>query len=321
MIGIIFILVVGMFACVGGLVAFTGWTRRRIETAVPPPGRFVEVAGTRLHYVDEGTGPVILMIHGLGSQLQTFTYALSARLRGRYRLLMLDRPGSGYSLPAAAADLTTQADLVAAFLRALGVDRALVVGHSLGGAIALALALDHPEHVAGLALLAPATQPQDDVPAALKGLALRGDLARWIVGWTVVTPLNMIAGKRTLATVFSPDPVPRDFGTRAGGLLQIRPSAFRNASRDLVEVGAQLRAYAARQPQIEMPVGVLFGTGDAILDPLLHGEGLGAKVQGLDLELVEGGGHMVPIAAPDRTAAFIERIAEKAFAPAGAGRP
>ena len=149
------------------LVVFNGVLALYARSRVPAVGRFVTVDGVRLHYVDEGSGPAVLMIHGLSSQLQTYTYAMADLLRPRYRLIMVDRPGSGYSQAAASATLEAQAALMSGLLRALGVDRALVVGHSLGGGVALAMTLDHPERVAGLVLLAPVTQPQQGVPGAL----------------------------------------------------------------------------------------------------------------------------------------------------------
>ena len=164
---------------VTALVAFTGWTAWQAERLVPPCGRFVTIDGVRLHIRDIGEGPAIVMLHGLASQLQTFSYEITDHLPGRYRIVLVDRPGCGYSEPATAgASLGIQAAIVAGLMRELELGPAIVVGHSLGGAVALALALDHPELVAGLALLAPATLPQDDVPEALRFLAIRSDIAR-----------------------------------------------------------------------------------------------------------------------------------------------
>ena len=182
------------------------------------------------------------------------------------------------------------------------------------GAIALALAVTHPECVAGLALLAPASQFQDTVPPALRGLAIRSDLLRWIVGWTIAMPMGLRAGPKTAAILFGPDPAPDDFGTRGGALLALRPWTFRNASRDLL-AAHDIGRYVARYGQIDMPVGVLFGTGDRILDHTLHGETLVTQIAGLDLELIELGGHMIPLSAPDRSAAFIVRMAAKVKMP------
>ena len=302
------LLVVGVAA----LVVFTALVARRAEALVPRVGKVVTIDGVRLHYVDVGSGPVILMLHGLASQLQTFTYALTTLLKDRYRLIVIDRPGAGYSDPAASASLEAQAALFSAFLRALDVDRALVVGHSLGGALALALALDHPEQVAGLALIAPASQPLEAPPEALRALAIRSDLARWLIGWTVATPLSMRHSRSTLGTVFAPDPIPLDFAIRGGALLAARPATYRNASRDLVEAGGEVRVYAARYGSLDLPVGILFGTGDRILDHRLHGEALRRQIAGATLDLIEDGGHMTPISSPERSADFIEVMATRA---------
>lgn len=296
----------------GGLAVFTGLAARKAETLVPPIGRFVTVDGVRLHYLDEGEGPPIVMLHGLASQMQSFTYALSERLRGSHRLILVDRPGSGYSASASAATLKEQARIVAGLMAQLGIGRALVVGHSLGGALALALAVDHPERVAGLALLAPATQAQSEPPPALKPLAIRSDLARTLVGWLLAVPASMRNRDRLLGALFKPDRIPEDFGTRGGALLLTRPSAFRAACRDLVEAGSEFGAYAARHGEIRVPVGVLFGDGDRILDHRTHGEGLRRQLPDVDLQLLEGGGHMIPLVRAEETAAFIERMAAKA---------
>ena len=294
------------------LVVFNGILALRAKAMVPAIGRFITVDGVRLHYIDEGSGPAVLMIHGLSSQLQTFTYAMSDLLRPRYRLIIVDRPGCGYSQAAASATLHAQAAIMSRFLQSLEVERALVIGHSLGGAVALALALDHPEQVAGLVLLAPATQPQESAPGALSRLAIRYDITRWIVSWTIATPLAMRHGRKILANLFAPDPVPSDFGTRAGSLLSLRPANFRNASRDMVEAGSELAAYAARYRLIGVPAGVLFGKGDSILDYREHGLALEHQIPRIELELIEAGGHMTPISSPERSAAMVERIAERA---------
>src|SRR5580658_10870076 len=128
-----------------GLALFTGLTARRVEKALPPQGRFIEVDGARIHYLDEGSGPTLLLVHGLAGQMRNFTHALLDRLKGQFRVVILDRPGCGYSTPApgASAAISAQASLIARFIDALGLERPLVVGHSMGGAIALALALNH----------------------------------------------------------------------------------------------------------------------------------------------------------------------------------
>ncbi len=315
---IVLVVVALLLLVAAGLVGFTWRVARKAEAAVPAIGRFATVDGVRLHYLDEGAGPPIVMLHGLASQLQSFTYALDERLRGSHRLLMIDRPGCGYSQTASAATLREQARLVAGLMAQLGIERALVVGHSLGGALALALAVDHPGRVAGLALLSPATQPQSGPPPALKPLAIRSDLLRWIVGWTLAVPAATRSRDHVLSVLFGPDRVADDFEIRGGALLTARPWTFRNACRDLVEAGGEFGRYSARHGEIRVPVGVLYGDGDSILDHRVHGEGLRRSLPDLDLQLLAGGGHMIPLVRADETAAFIERMAAKCVFSAGA---
>src|SRR5262245_21622381 len=172
---IIVSLVLPLAVLIGGLVWFTARTARKVEAALPPRGRFIAIGGERMHYVDTGgAGPAIVMIHGLAGNLLHFDYALAGRLAGEFRLILVDRPGSGHSTRAAGANasLTAQADAIAKLIGALGLTRPLVVGHSLGGAVALALALDHPDCVGGLALIAPLTHAQEEVSPVFRTLLI-----------------------------------------------------------------------------------------------------------------------------------------------------
>jgi pimeloyl-ACP methyl ester carboxylesterase len=301
---------------VGGAILFTAMTARSVEKAVPPLGRFIEIEGAPLHYIDQGSGPAIVMIHGLGSQMRNFTYALLAKMGGNFRIILLDRPGSGYSKRAAgtSARLPAQAQTIAKLIIALGLERPLIMGHSLGGAVALALALNHPDQVGGLALIAPLTHPQDAPPDVMRGLAVESPILRWLIAWTFATPASMRNGPVLLETVFGPDPVPPDFATEGGGLLSLRPSAFYGASSDLVAVRDDLPAMVPRYASLTIPVGILVGTGDLILDYVANAEALAKKVPGVDLELVENGGHMTPLTAPERSAQFIIRMAQRVSA-------
>ena len=168
--------VLGVLAlCAAGLVLFTWRTARAVEKALPPQGLFLTIDGARLHYLDEGQGPAIVMIHGLGGQMAHFTYALADRLKDDFRVVLIDRPGSGYSerREGASARLRAQGDVIAKAIAALKLEKPLVVGHSLGGAIALAVALDHPDQVSGLALIAPFTQADRSAAGGLRDAAHR----------------------------------------------------------------------------------------------------------------------------------------------------
>lgn len=312
MITILIVLLAAIVAIACGLAAFTAWTKNRVESALPPRGKFMEIDGNNIHYTDSGQGQPVVMIHGLTGQLNHFAYVLDKGLAGKYRVVLIDRPGSGYSTraPGASASLANQAAVIMKVIRALDLKKPLLVGHSLGGTLSLAAAIDYPNDIGALALISPATQPADEPPAVFKTLALRSDFARRLVAWTVATPLSIIRSKPILDVVFGPDAVPRDFATKGGGLLSLRPSTFISGSQDLAAAGESLPLMVGRYPEIKLPVSILFGQGDRVLDPAIHGERLKEKITHLALESIPGG-HMIPISEPDAVAAYIDRAAQK----------
>ncbi|WP_421556098.1 alpha/beta fold hydrolase [Pseudomonas kitaguniensis] len=305
--------VAGLAAASAVLWAFSARMTRRIEAAVPINGRFVAVGGERFLYCEEGSGPPLVMIHGLMGNSRNLTYALSGQLRERFRVITLDRPGSGYSTRRAgtAADLAAQARQIAAFINALGLDKPLVLGHSLGGALALALALDHPHAVGGLVLVAPLTHPQRRLPLVFLGLAVRPAwLRRWLAH-TLALPIGLLTQASVVKGVFAPDAAPADFATRGGGLLGMRPNNFYAASTEINHVNAHLPQMVERYPQLTLPIGLIYGARDKVLDFQKHGQALASKVPGVKLRVVEGRGHMLPITATERVAALVDQVARR----------
>ncbi|WP_460135741.1 alpha/beta fold hydrolase [Pseudomonas sp. S1_E04] len=291
----------------------SAWMTRRIEAAVPIEGRFVEVDGERFHYVEEGKGPPLVMIHGLMGSSRNLTYALSGQLREHFRVITLDRPGSGYSTrhKGTAADLPAQARQIAAFINTLGLERPLVLGHSLGGAIALALALDHPDAVSGLVLVAPLTHPQPTLPVVFWSLAVRPAWLRRWVAHTLTVPMGLLTRRSVVKGVFAPDTPPPDFATRGGGLLGMRPDNFYAASSEIALVNDALPEMVNRYPQLTLPIALVYGARDNVLDFRKHGQALADKVPGLKLQLVEGRGHMLPITAAARLVEAVQQVAKR----------
>jgi pimeloyl-ACP methyl ester carboxylesterase len=303
-----------LLAAAGGLAIFAAWTTRRVEKALPPRGGFIEVGGDRIHYLDEGSGPPLVLIHGLGGQMHNFTHSLLDRLKHNHRVIILDRPGCGYSKRArkGSAALGAQATTIAGLIDKLGLERPLIVGHSLGGAIALMLALDHPEKIGGLALIAPATHAAKSVPPLFRGIYVRSNVMRRLVAWTFAIPMSITNRELVLNTVFGPGAAPDDFAIKGGGLLTLRPRSYIAASNDLIAAIEDLQHMPARYGDLTVPVGVLFGAKDLLLDHAVHGGGFAEKCPGAHIELVEDGGHMIIITAADHCADFIGRMARRA---------
>jgi len=306
-------LIVLLAVIIAGLVWFTGMMAKRVEAMLPPRGQFMDIDGQRIHYTDTGgSKPPIVMIHGLGGNLLHFGYAMADKLANDYRVINVDRPGAGYSTRPddAPATLTAQAKTVATLIRQLGLKQPLVVGHSLGGALSLAIALDHPDCAGGLALIAPLTHVVDTPPDVFKGLEITSPLMRKAIAWTVATPLGIRRGPALLKQVFAPEAAPADFPIRAGGILGLRPNAFYATSTDLMSAAETLPGYMARYKGLSIPMAMLYGRGDRLLDYRAQGEAMKIVCPALDLELVEGG-HMLPMTQADRCIAMVKRVAER----------
>jgi pimeloyl-ACP methyl ester carboxylesterase len=308
MAGIVIDILVVLLALAGTLALLTRVAVQRAERLAPPLGRFRDVAGGRIHYTDQGSGHAIVLIHGLGGNLRNFAPELVAQLARSHRVIALDRPGSGYSTATGALpDLHGQAAMVAALIEALDLGPVTLVGHSLGGALSLALVEARPDLVASLALVAPLTQVITEVPAQFRTLMITLPLLRAVFAWTVIGPAGLLAGRATELPAFAPDRVPASFEGLGGGALLFRPRTFDAASCDAQGLPAVFPALVAGYRAIARPVAVLFGKGDQILAPALHGELFATQVAGARCDLVEGG-HMLPFVHPLVTAQWIESV-------------
>jgi pimeloyl-ACP methyl ester carboxylesterase len=293
------------------LTLFTQFFARRVSGFFRPRGEWLEIDGERIHYRRMGAGPPLVLVHGLGGESRNFDYLPLAQLATRWQLVLLDRPGAGHSprIDPGKAGIAAQARLLAGFIHAMGFERPpLLVGHSLGGAIALAVALQDPECVAGLALIAPLTHFDPHVPRPFRALAIHTPWLRRVYAHTVSIPVALVSTPAILSALFGPDPAPRDFAVRGGGLMSARPGAFIAASQDMAAVEADLLPQQERYAALRLPVRILFGEGDRVLDWQAQGQALKAKLPQADLRVIPGG-HMLPVTAAAATAAWLEEAA------------
>lgn len=295
-----------------GLLLTTRLIWRWAERRVPPAGKFCPVKGGVIHHVEAGEAdkPVLVLIHGLAGMLQHFSYAMLEPLSRDYRVIALDRPGCGYSTRErdALAAPPLQARMIWDFLDRIGVKDPVLVGHSLGGAMALAMALERPGGARALALIAPASQSPENVPEVFRPFEIASPLVRRVIGHLLAVPMGWLTTNKVMQAVFEPEPWPRDFLIRGGAVLTYRPSAFIGASADLVEARRAVDDMTARyRDELKTPGAILFGQEDAILSPELHGTAMAEF--GLTCEMVEGRGHMLPVTDPDACCDFVRRVA------------
>ena len=298
-----------VLACVW---AFTRISVVMIERTWPPTGRIMTIDGLNVHVLDvpgRPGAPVLLLIHGASGNVGDPLNALSAALRGNFRVIAIDRPGHGHSArgPREMSDPARQADVAAGVLERLGGAPAIVVGHSWGASVAAALAQRHPARVAGLVLVAPATHPwPGGVSRRTRFFALPfiGPLAAEFA----VVPLGLALAGPAIRAVFAPDPVPEDYARRTGALLAIRPKTFLANARDVVDLNAHLLRLSARYHEIRAPTEILTGDRDPIVSAAIHAYGLARDIPGARLTVLPGAGHMPHWSRTRQIVAAIERL-------------
>lgn len=284
----------------------------RAEKKTPPAGKFIDVDGTRLHYVDRGEGPVIVLLHGNGVTLQDFEVSGVLGLASKqHRVLAFDRPGFGYSSRPRSTlwTPTVQADVIAGALTRLGVERAVVLGHSWGAMVALAMALNHPELVGGIVLLSGyyyGTTRPDVLPAALPAIPVLGDVMA-----TTISPLaGLLTGPLALKASFAPAPVSDKMAEFPFGLA-LRPSQIRAAAAEGAMMVPAAMALARRYGELTLPVIIMAGEGDLIAFAGKHAERLAGDVAGAELHIIPGQGHLLHYAVPEQVAAALAALTER----------
>ena len=303
--------VIVVFAA-GAIVTFIGDVP--IARAHPPRGRFIVIGGLRQHVVEAepdaqaaAAQVPIVLVHGAGCNLEDMRLAFGASLAGR-RLILIDRPGHGWSERARAGSSPAyQAAMLRAVLERLGVTRVILVGHSWGGALAARLALDDPQRVAGLVLLAPPLYP---LPRAVTWFyeIMATPVLGELIAYTMLLPVGLLSIGVGFWGAFLPQLPPRHYLKRAGTLLSLRPKTFLASARDIAHLKTNLPEQAARYPQLAMPTVILTGDRDLIVAPRQHAMRFAKAVPGAKLVVLPGIGHMLHHAAADRIAAEIAAL-------------
>ena len=300
-------------ALLAGSALFNRANARRAEAETPPPGKFVRVDGVRLHYVDRGAGPAVVLLHGNGMMLQDFeasgVLALTAR---HHRVIAFDRPGFGYSDRPRMRIWTpqAQAELIAKALEQLDVEGAIVVGHSWGTLVGLAMALDHPEAVSGLVLLSGyyfGTARPDVIPLSVPAIPILGD----VVANTVAPLSALAAGPAALKASFAPAPVSDKFASFPAAMA-LRPSQVRAAAADTALMIPGAVALSARYGNLKLPVIIMAGEGDLIVHPGKHAEPLAEVIPEAELRLVPKQGHFFHYAVPEQVLAAVDDVTHRA---------
>jgi len=294
--------------------AYTRYHERRARDRSPRQGRLLEAAGTRVHHVDQGQGPVVLFVHGLSGFLEDFTYGglVPRTAEAGLRAVALDRPGYG-STPRAGpdqADVRRQADALVDLLDALDVHQALLVGHSLGGAVALTAALRHRHRVRGLVLVSPYAYPRTDPDGRVHRLPRLPGLRRLLLA-TLAAPIARLLEPGIVSASFEPRPVPEAYH-RLWLDRVLRPGAMDTTLEEIHQIDPALGELTPRYPELDLPVTVLVGDRDASVDPDANARRLARELPDAELTVLEGEGHMLPVTLPELVLDAVRDVHERA---------
>ncbi len=283
---------------------------KRAERDNPPIGRFITVQGVRLHYLERGTGPALVLLHGNGSMIQDFESSGLIDMAARtHRVIVFDRPGYGHSsrprgmiwTPAAQAALFHEA------MRRIGVTRATVLGHSWGCSVAVALADRFPGTVSGLVLASGYYYPSaraDVVGLSVPAVPVLGDVLRYAVS----PHLARLTWPAVIEHLFAPRPVPPKFAGFPKEMA-VRPSQIRASAAETALMIPRAAAARPRYAALSMPVAILAGAEDRLIDCEEQSARLHEEIAQSSFDRLPGEGHMIHQTATTALMAAIDKVA------------
>jgi pimeloyl-ACP methyl ester carboxylesterase len=275
-----------------------------LQRAYPAQGHMIEVTGAALNVLDIGPrdsgAPPIVMIHGASSNLEAMRHPLGDLLAGHHRVILIDRPGHGWSTRTRLADSTpaVQGKMIEEALDKLGVGKAIFVVHSWAGALGARMALDYPERVAGLVMLAPVAYPWRGGVGWYNKVVTMPVIGP-LLAYTITLPLGYFLTEPGARGVFLPQVVPSGFVEATATPLLLRPREFLANAWDLVTLKAAVVEQAAHYHDIKAPAAVISGDADKTVWTNIHSRPFVAAVPNAKLIILPGVGHMMAYAAPD----------------------
>jgi pimeloyl-ACP methyl ester carboxylesterase len=260
--------------------------------------KHVVVDGMKLSYVSAGSGRPVVLIHGNPGSHQDYTLGVIERLSESYHVLAFDRPGHGYSERHDSVHTTVevQARMIRDALQKLAIEKPVLVGHSWGGSLVLAAAVAYGNELSGIVLLAPAAYPS----VRVEWWSLLPHVP--VIGKFVVNTLTPFLGRafvrKNLRQAYEPQDMQHDYAEQSAELW-MRPDQIRACAYDERTLGASLKILSQHYRNIEMPVVIVTGSADRLLDPNEHAFPLQKTITNSKLIVLPDTGHQLPQTKPD----------------------
>ena len=290
-----------------GIAVWNQHLAHKAERDNPPKGKFVEVDGVRLHYIDAGHGVPVVLIHGNGSMVEDFECSgLIDMAAARHRVIAFDRPGFGHSERPRTTiwNHHAQADLLFKAMAKIGVVKATVLGHSWGCSVALAIAERHPQAVKALVLASGYYFPSvrsDVLTMSPPAVPLVGDVIRY----TVSPVLSRLMWSEFLAKIFGPEEVPAKFNVFPKEMT-FRPSQIRASAADAALMIPDAIESSPHYGSIATQTVIIAGSDDRIVDAENQSVRLHKVLPNSILRRLPGAGHMIHQTATQAVMAAID---------------
>jgi pimeloyl-ACP methyl ester carboxylesterase len=300
-------------AALAGAAIITGYRAARAERRHLPLGRFVTAGGARLHYIEAGKGPAVVFLHGNGAMAEDFLISGTfKRAAQRYRAVAFDRPGFGHSDRPHARKWSAraQASILPQAFKLLGIERPVVIGHSWGTLVALALALDHPQLVSALVLASGYYYPTPRSDVALfspPAIPLIGS----VISHTIAPFIGEAMAPSLIEKMFAPQGVSPAFAQNFPLALCLRPSQIRAFSEDSAHMIVAAAQLSSRYGSLFPPAVVMAGDADQIVSHR-QAQRLHRDLPGSRLDIFQGGSHMIHHVDPVRFVRGIDSAAAMA---------
>lgn len=293
-----------------------------LQPCQSPPANLLDRAGTVLErrfspardglslaYSEIGRGSPVVLLHGTLTALEDMMIGLAESLAPHHRVLAFDRPGFGQSTVRRFADagIWRQAEAIHHAMVALGLERPIIVGHSFGASVALAMAMDWPDSVGGVVALAPVVRPEGRLEHALFGpraTPVAGDWLSLIAGVSSDRMLFPVLWRSMYLPQSMPGQVEKEFPFSMAG----RSEAAGRVGEDSISALSDLVRLNIRAPFCEIPVRIMGGDRDIVVRNGMNGRPLAELMPNAEFIDLPGLGHMIHHFAAAEIAAVVDQV-------------
>lgn len=276
-----------------------GIREKSAQGRYPATGQIIELDGVKIHAEQFGEGPDLVLIHGASGNMREFTFSMVEKLKDRYRVTVLDRPGLGWSSQpegfggawnSQGEGPRLQALLLKQATDTLGVTNPLVLGHSFGGSVAMAWALEHPD-TAGLIIVSGLTHMwEGELDWQYRVNSNPAGSALFVPLLSAFVPRSYV--EKVVDSIFAPNAAPDGYIDHIGASLTLRRKSLRANSKQVASVRGHLPDMVDEYPALTLPIEVLHGDADTIVLLETHSVPLSERVDSAVLTVLPGAGHM-----------------------------